>query len=550
MLDTFKENKRTLLLFIFILLLSFSLRFTRVMFQKQPVFGDEAIYVRWSQIMRSEPSLRFVPLSDGKQPLFMWVTIPFLKIFDDPLIAARILSVYTGTVTTAGLFFLTLLLFKSVSISLLVGFLYAISPFSTFFESMALADSMLSMFGVWSLVFAVIVVRKKRLDAAMFSGFCLGGAYLTKSPAQFFALFLPIVLILHRWPKKYALILRDLSVFLFHFFFTYAIAYGLYNILRLGENFHMIALRNQDYVNSIEHILNSPFDPLLPFLRMILEYFWFLGPSILILLIFLGIYLGTIKYKKVTLVLIFWGLAPIFLVSEFSKTMTARYVFFALPYLFVLSVVPLYKFFKPGESGINKSANGKKSLYRSINYFLNLNFGKKLLIVAFIIYLVHAFYVNLMLIFNPQNAKLPRGERSGYFEEWTSGYGIAQAADYIINYHETNPEENIVIGTEGYFGTLPDGLMIYLNEYPEIKVIGVGIDLKEIPQSLLNSVESGNQTYLLINNSRLKTDYNKLNLNLVALYQKAFRKEGTLEYNLNGPQEVLYLFEVEPSGEL
>ena len=61
-----------------------------------PVFADEAIYIRWAQVMRAESTLRFLPLSDGKQPLFMWVVIPFLKLFSDPLVAGRLVSVFTG----------------------------------------------------------------------------------------------------------------------------------------------------------------------------------------------------------------------------------------------------------------------------------------------------------------------------------------------------------------------------------------------------------------------------------------------------------------------
>src|SRR5574343_1375587 len=61
-----------------------------------PVFADEAIYIRWAQVMKAEETLRFLPLSDGKQPLFMWVIIPFLKLISDPLIAGRIVSVLCG----------------------------------------------------------------------------------------------------------------------------------------------------------------------------------------------------------------------------------------------------------------------------------------------------------------------------------------------------------------------------------------------------------------------------------------------------------------------
>src|SRR6185369_17904794 len=72
-----------------------------------PVFADEAIYIRWSQVMRNVPELRFLPLSDGKQPLFMWATIPLFKLFSDPLFAGRFLSVLCGMGTMIGVGVLT-----------------------------------------------------------------------------------------------------------------------------------------------------------------------------------------------------------------------------------------------------------------------------------------------------------------------------------------------------------------------------------------------------------------------------------------------------------
>ena len=61
-----------------------------------PVFGDEAIYIRWSQIIRNVETLRFIPLTDGKQPLFMWIVSSIIQFFSDPLFAARLISVLAG----------------------------------------------------------------------------------------------------------------------------------------------------------------------------------------------------------------------------------------------------------------------------------------------------------------------------------------------------------------------------------------------------------------------------------------------------------------------
>src|ERR1035437_649181 len=77
-----------------------------------PIFCDEAIYIRWAQIMKAEETLRFLPLSDGKEPLFMWIMIPFLKFIHNPLVAGRIVSVLSGLGTLVGVSFLSFLLFK------------------------------------------------------------------------------------------------------------------------------------------------------------------------------------------------------------------------------------------------------------------------------------------------------------------------------------------------------------------------------------------------------------------------------------------------------
>jgi len=495
-----KQHKKEILVVSGILLLAFFLRVFNL--TKLPVFGDEAIYIRWAQVMRAEPSLRFLPLTDGKQPLFMWLVIPFLKFISDPLIAGRTVSVIAGAGTLAGIFVLTKILFRSIRLSLIASLLYAISPFSIFFDRLALADSLLSLFGVWAFVFSLLTAKKVRLDTAMLSGFCLGGALLTKSPAIFFSVLIPTTLLLHEWPKMLKERFNRLSVFVFLFTFTYVIGYGIYNILRLGENFHMIGLRNKDYVYSLSHLLQSPFDPLRPYLDRSLEYFWILGPGLLVILIIIGIYVGLKEMRKETLVLLAWGVLPLLAVAEFSKTMTARYIYFAVPYFFVLASL----------------------------VFLNEKFlSVKLIKVVFVVFVVHALLNDFQLVTNPQSVRLPRSERSGYLEEWTAGYGIKEVADFIKNEYMRNSSQKIVVGTEGYFGTLPDGLQAYLNDLRDITVIGVGLPISELPKSLVESRVAGNTTYLVINSTRFLGNEESLGLKLIALYEKAQRPDGSKE---------------------
>jgi predicted membrane-bound mannosyltransferase len=224
-----------------ILIVGFVLRITNL--NILPVFCDEAIYIRWSQIMASEPTLRFLPLSDGKQPLFMWILMFYVKRLGDPLFAGRLLSAITGIGSMIGLFFLTYYIFKSKISALFASILWVLSPLSLFFDRMALVDSMLTCFGIWTLLLSLIMATTLRLDIAMIAGFILGLASLTKSPALFYAALIPVATILLKKPKD---ILKYIGLLVV----VYVIAFGMYNIQRLGPNlsaFKNIRLPNRPY---------------------------------------------------------------------------------------------------------------------------------------------------------------------------------------------------------------------------------------------------------------------------------------------------------------
>lgn len=493
-----KENLSYILLGLGIVLLYFVRLYNLTL---QPVFADEAIYIRWAQVMRAEETLRFLPLSDGKQPLFMWVMIPFLKVLGDPLFAGRILSVMSGFGTLVGVFVLSQLLFKRRNVSLVASFVYALMPFTFFFDRLSLVDSMLSMFGVWTFIFSYLAVVRQRLDFAMLAGFSLGGAWLTKSPALFFALMLPLLLIFSNKKK----ILHSI----FYVLVAVVIGYGFYNILRLGPNYHLIASRNADYVYPLSHILSSPFDPLKPFLLS--SWGWIVkmsGVSVVAAIAF-AYYANFKKHWKELLILTVWFLAPIVIESEFAKVLTARYILFTIPYFIILF----------------------STLFLSESKIM-----KKVSFLAMAIFILTSARFNYYLLVNPQKADLPRSERSGYFEEWTAGYGIKESADYIKNVYLEDPSQTIVVGTEGYFGTLPDGFQIYVNQYPNIKVIGVGLGIYKIDDGLVNSKKSGNKTYLLVNSSRMKDNFDYSKVKEIAKYDKAVRPDGTYE--------TFYLYEI------
>ncbi|WKZ26024.1 MAG: glycosyltransferase family 39 protein [bacterium] len=470
-----------------------------------PVFVDEAIYVRWSQVMAIEPTLRFLPLSDGKQPLFMWVLMFLIKYFSDPLFVGRLISVGTGMGTILGVFTLSYLLFKNKKTAVVATLLYTVSPFSVFFDRMALVDSMLSMFGIWTAVFGYLTAKHKRWDLAMLTGFMLGFAFLTKSPAIFVGLLLPSF-----WWLTGLRGIWKLGA-------TYVIAFAMYNVQRLGPNFDMLSSRTGDYVRPLNHIFINFFDPLIPHLKDVAVWLSSFGPSAIIPVVLIGAYLGFKQNFKTTILLLGWLLVPIFIQSELALAFTARYIYFTIPYLFILAGLVV--------------VTDQKWL-RYIGYGL------------ITVFLVQSSIFNFYLLTNPEKANLSRGERSGYLEEWTAGQGIKEISEYLKNESSLIDNQQIIVGTEGYFGTLPDGLQIYVNDHPNIVVIGVGVIITETPKSLKEAVEAGNKTYLVVNKSRFRADYEELGYKFIAKYPKGLRLTDSDQYAKYGPQEELLFFEI------
>lgn len=447
-----------------------------------PVFGDEAIYVRWSQIIKSVDTLRFIPQTDGKQPLYMWLAALNLKFFE-PLIAARLISILAGLGTIIILFL--------ISNSFLPSIIYILLPFTFFFDRLATADNLLSFFGVLSLYLSLSLAKKPRLDLVMILGFVLGLAWLTKSPAVYFIVLSLLTFIFYNYKNLKKIYLPLLSTF---------IAFCFYNLLRLGPQFGQIALRNKDYVWPLSEIIRHPLDPFIPHFKDILNiYYYYLSLPFLLSPLLYFIFKKTIKLDRRSLVFLAWWLLPLLTNAAMAKVFTARYILFVLPPLILL-----------------------------LSQFLKPLFVKRYSLILFLFFIPNIFRL-YQISFYPRNLKLPVID-SGYISGWTSGWGIKEAADYLIS---RSLEANVIVGTEGSFGTLPDGLQIYTNDVPHLTVFGIGLNITEIPAKLIDARNFGDEVYLLFNSSRLHLSSADLDqMQLINRYPKP-DNDYLLLYRLN-----------------
>lgn len=443
--------------------------------------------------MRAEPTLRFVSVTDGKTPLFMWVMIPLFKFIHDPLQAGRFLSVIAGFFTLLGVFFLTKRVFNSKA-AIWAGLFYAITPYTVFFDRMALVDSMLSAFTIWVIYFALWLMESLRLDVAMILGYLMGGAVLTKTPGLINILILPFSLIGFYGKKDR----KPNSLLKIIILWTVAIIIALigYNLLRLGPEFNKLSARNSDYVFSPFELIGRPLDPFIPHLHDIADWFPRLFTIPTLLIIAIGIFIALKNLNKKAIIVLVWLLAPMLLSMAFLKTFTARYL--------LTSIAPLLVF---AGFGLSKILERLK-----VSNLVKAIFGLTIILPLALIF-------DYQLLVSPPPQALPKEERIGYFEDWTAGYGFKDIANYIL---DRSSAKRVVVGTDGFFGTLPDGIEIYLDK-ANVAIVGSSATIS----AQVRNAALDNETYFIGSKNNLAGKVK--NVVLIKEYPKAKRADGSFD---------------------
>ena len=442
--------RNEIIITIFLSVLYFVLRL--IFLDRLPIFTDEAIYLRWAQIALQDSSWRFISLTDGKQPMFVWFAIVFLKFVQDPLIAGRLVSVFSGFFTLIGLWFLTYELFKNKRIAFFSSILYIFYPFAQVLDRMALYDSMVGTFFVWALYFSILLARKVKLDIAYTLGFIIGAGVLTKTSNFFSIYLLPFTLILFNFKEK--LIFSRLIKWIIFSLFATAIAFGLYNILRLSPLFAMITAKNAIFVYPLSEWLTHPFTFFVGNLHGLLSWLLqYLTPSYTILII-LSVALIK-KFPREKMLLIIYFLVPIVALALFGRVIFPRFIFFMS-----LMLLPLAAFgldylisFIEGKFNIAKRSSLK-------NYYV-------LIITLFFVF--YPAVVSLQLVVDPINAKIADADNSQYVNSWAAGWGVKESVTFFQNQAKN---QKIFIATEGTFGLLPASMELYLVSNKNITIKG------------------------------------------------------------------------------
>ena len=469
---------------------------------KLPIFTDEAIYVRWAQIGTRDASWRFISMTDGKQPLFTWVAMTIMRFVPDPLYAGRLVSVLSGVGSALGIFFLSKTLFKSLRVSFLSSFLYIISPFSLVYDRMALYDSLVAMFSLWNLYFAVLLVRTLRLDVALIFGMTLGLGMLNKT-SGFLSLYLaPLTMVLMDWRR--GKIIRRIARWALLLAVSAVLSQAVYGVLRLSPFFHMIAQKDAIFVYPFREWISHPTHFFVGNMRGLIDWLvHYLTWPVTIAAFVPAV--SIFRKPREKLLLYGWWLAPFVALALFGKVLYPRFVLFMSMPLLILAATTI--------DGVMR---------RWPKTFLEI------FLIGCIV--VPSVYTDYLLITNPIYAPIPQADRGQYINDWPAGWGVSEVASLLA---EASKRGHIVVYTEGTFGLLPYGLEIMLVDNPNIEIHGIWPVPEDMPQEVARDTRLY-PTYFVMN-QRLDVPRG-WPLTLVASYPKGIRKDRTLRlYSVSAP---------------
>lgn len=442
-MKVFKHYSIEIISFIILVAVYFFLRLIQIL--NVPMFTDEAIYTRWTQIAFQDSTERFISLTDGKQPLFIWINMFFMRFIHDPLLSGRLVSVAAGFATMIGLYFLAQEVFKNRWISILSMFLYVIFPFSLIYDRMAIYDSLVGTFYIWSLYVAILLIRKIRLDIAFILGFVMGGGALNKSIGLYSMYLLPFTAVLFNFKTKEKW--KLFAKWIMFAVIASIIAESLYSILRLSPWFYIISQKNDTFFYPLKDLLHMPlafwinnfinnFHGLLGWLITYMTW------PLIVLVLFSAIFYKEFWKEKILLFLYF--ILPFCGFALIAKVMYPRYIFFMS-----LSLLPL-------------AAYSLLKIYQKVK-----NLG--LFVLIGIVFVSLMLYADFFILTNFDKAPIPDSDLNQYVNDWPAGGGLKESVSF---FREQAQHQKIYIGTEGTFGLLPYGLEIYLKNNPNIEIHG------------------------------------------------------------------------------
>jgi len=458
-MNFFKEHKSEILIFLSLGLIYFITRLYNLL--SLPIFTDESIYIYWAKYIAVNHSHWFMSLIDGKPPLLIWAIAGLLTILPQNLylLAGRLPSVFAGAISLVGVYYLTVLLFRSKRIGVISSLFYIFSPFILFYDRMALFDSLLTAMLIWSVYFAIKTGMNFKIKDAVRWGIFLGLAFLAKPTAIIFLILTPVYMLMFCDFKK---IKQNLKTIIFLDLIMLLVSQAINNVQRLSNTFPLAAVKDAQFQLPLKDFLMNPFQllggNLNAFFSWIVSYYTL---PVFLLGIFCFVFLFRFEFKKTLIILSLW-LIPISIFALVGREIFPRYILFTTPYFFI-----------------------------PIAYTTDriLSFKKKPAILGIILIGI-VFYPSILFSFkilkDPATAPFPLTDLQQYVTQHPSGYGLDKVFVFL---RKEEKQGKITVMTQGTFGLYPYAFNLEFWGDPNMNVLGrwpldkIDPDMKQIAKT-------------------------------------------------------------------
>lgn len=461
-----------------------------------PVFADEAIYLRWAQLILDDGQrYLFFPMNDGKTPLFIWLLATALKTHLDPLLAGRLVAVITGLFQVLVTAKLSQKLGGGWLAKVIAIFSVMFLPYWYFHHRMALMDGLLTLFLSAALLFLINSFSQNKPKNVILAGLFLGLALWTKIPAILFFPTFVLAAFLPNQSKNLPFRLKQSSL-------TLIIGLGLFACLKLTPLFGQLFSRGGDFLYPISELLEKGVVTVFwaNTQRIFQGLFMYLSWPIMVLPIF-GLFQNKLRKTHALLLLSFLGfLGPILLLG---KTIYPRYILPSILPLTLSAVLSLEYILQ----------QTKKNIKKPLVFF----FQAAATVILLTSMVQTAIQFTLISWQNPNYLPFVPIDQTQYLAEWSAGNGIKESSQLMIKEIST---QSLAVATEGYFGTLPDGVLMYLHQQniEGLLVEGIGQPIYSLPSEFISKAKNYDRIWLLVNSHREK-------LNLATTYPELLKQE-------------------------
>lgn len=423
-----------------------------------PVFVDEATHIgRANRMMDTGPIIS--PTDIGKMFHPLLLSILFRITFLDQLWVARAFSIFVSLLAAVGCYWLAQTLSNDWRIGVLASLIYSFSPFTFFHDRTALADSLLTCLGIFTLLFSVRLVRSGRYTDAVAVGVLMGLATLTKLYGCLF-IFFPIAawLVLEKkvffqrlWRVGVVVYLSALVTVSPHFFVVGSlITYMRGKTVKPWEPVSMLEIW-QTNLSLISTWLTTYLTPLVIFLALA------------------GFLVVIVRRDRPG---IFIGLITLFQILTFifiARRWFPRYILILTPGFYILAAWAIAAATDWLITRVKSVSSTNKQLVTWLQFATP--------IILFALFTVQPLLIDYRMLADIRTAPLVQEDRWQFVEGWPAGYGLPEAAAYLSLMAREKGDIAIIrhgitcnIGCASGELVVPEGLQIYLAGEPGVEL--------------------------------------------------------------------------------